>query len=83
MEQALPASPDLSLTALLECATTVLNHPVAPGDHFLDLDGDSLTALKLVALLGARGFQLDVGEVFEQPDMASLARQLVVGAAEK
>lgn len=66
-----------ALTALLECSSTVLRCPVAPDNHFLNLGGDSLTALRLVALLGARGFQLDLGEVFEQDDMASLARQMI------
>jgi aryl carrier-like protein len=85
MEHRLPESPALSedtadpatLTVLLECTSTVLQQPVAPSDQFLDLGGDSLTALRLVALLGTRGFQLDVGDVFEQDDMTLLARHMV------
>lgn len=63
-----------TLTVLVECTSEVLRCSVAPSDHFLDVGGDSLTALRLVALLGARGFQLDVGDVFEQDDMKSLAQ---------
>ena len=67
---------EAALAALLECAFSVLHRPVAPDEHFLNLGGNSLTALRLVALLGARGYQLDVGEIFEQDDMAALARQM-------
>ena len=65
-----------ALTTLLDCATSVLGHPVAPGDHFLDLDGNSLNALRLVALLSERGLTLDVNDLFEQQDMARLSGHL-------
>ncbi len=65
-----------ALTTLLDCATTVLHRPVAADDHFLDLDGDSLNALRLVALLSQHGLTLDVNDLFEQPDMTRLAQYL-------
>ena len=74
MERSLSESP--ALTTLLDCATTVLSRPVGPGDHFLDLDGDSLNALRLVALLSQRGLTLDVNDLFEQQDMARLSHYL-------
>lgn len=67
-----------TLTVLLDCATTVLRRPVAPDDHFLDLDGNSLTAFRLVALLSERGLTLDVNDLFQQQDMARLSHYLTV-----
>ncbi|MGC4891496.1 acyl carrier protein [Micromonospora sp. DT227] len=70
------AATTAALAALLTCATEALRRPVTTEDHFLDLGGDSLVALRLVARLREHGFELDVEDLYEQPDMVSLARYL-------
>ncbi|MCW3815815.1 acyl carrier protein [Micromonospora sp. DR5-3] len=72
-----------ALTTLLQCAAEVLRSSVAPTDHFLELGGDSLSALRLVALMSHHGLKLDVDDLFEQEDMASLSLCLTVTTAER
>jgi hypothetical protein len=65
------------LDSLLHAAERVFGRPVAAGENFFDLGGNSLTALHLIALVGADGWRLDVEDVFDQPDMAALAETAV------
>jgi aryl carrier-like protein len=44
-------------------------------DTFFALGGDSVTALRLVTLLSAQGYSLDVQKVFEYPELHELAAQ--------
>ncbi len=51
--------------------------PVGRADTFFSLGGDSIAALRLVTLLGERGYTLDVQQVFEFPTVREMAAQLV------
>ncbi|MEU6561214.1 condensation domain-containing protein [Nocardia nova] len=66
---------------LAECIREVLDldedDPVGRADTFFSLGGDSIAALRLVTLLGERGYTLDVQQVFEFPAVREMAAQLV------
>ncbi|WP_227984348.1 condensation domain-containing protein [Nocardia spumae] len=51
--------------------------PVGRSDTFFSLGGDSIAALRLVTLLGERGYTLDVQHVFEFPAVREMASRLV------
>ncbi|MEV5649167.1 condensation domain-containing protein [Nocardia sp. NPDC052254] len=66
---------------LADCIREVLDldedDPVGRSDTFFSLGGDSIAALRLVTLLGERGYTLDVQQVFEFPTVRDAAAQLV------
>lgn len=49
---------------------------VGRADTFFSLGGDSIAALRMVTLLGERGYALDVQKVFEFPAVHEMAAQL-------
>lgn len=49
---------------------------IGRADTFFSLGGDSIAALRLVTVLGERGYALDVQKVFEFPAVHELAAQL-------
>ncbi|PPJ15282.1 thioester reductase [Nocardia nova] len=54
---------------------------VGRADTFFSLGGDSIAALRMVTLLGERGYVLDVQKVFEFPAVHEMAAQLTEAAA--
>ncbi|OTA81178.1 hypothetical protein M434DRAFT_17479 [Hypoxylon sp. CO27-5] len=61
----------------------VLNLPVehiGADDHFFRRGGDSLTAMKLVAMTRKDGYNLTVQDVFEHPHLSALACVIRCGA---
>ena len=78
----LGGEPDTDAERLLaDCIREVLDldsdDPVGRADTFFSLGGDSIAALRLVTLLGERGYILDVQQVFEFPAVREMAAQLV------
>ncbi|MBO0856712.1 MAG: thioester reductase, partial [Nocardia sp.] len=65
---------------LAECVREVLDldddDPVGREDTFFSLGGDSIAALRLVTLLGERGYLVDVQQVFEYPTVREFATRL-------
>lgn len=54
---------------------------IGRADTFFSLGGDSIAALRMVTLLGERGYVLDVQKVFEFPAVHEMAAQLTEAAA--
>ncbi|PPJ34098.1 thioester reductase [Nocardia nova] len=54
---------------------------VGRADTFFSLGGDSIAALRMVTLLGERGYVLDVQKVFEFPAVHEMAAQLTEAGA--
>lgn len=54
---------------------------VGRADTFFSLGGDSIAALRMVTLLGERGYVLDVQKVFEFPAVHEMAAQLTEAEA--
>ncbi|PSR63821.1 thioester reductase [Nocardia sp. MDA0666] len=54
---------------------------VGRADTFFSLGGDSIAALRMVTLLGERGYALDVQKVFEFPAVHEMAAQLTEAEA--
>ncbi|MGW5516453.1 condensation domain-containing protein [Nocardia africana] len=54
---------------------------IGRADTFFSLGGDSIAALRMVTLLGERGYVLDVQKVFEFPAVHDMAAQLTEAAA--
>ncbi|MEU8936039.1 amino acid adenylation domain-containing protein [Streptomyces sp. NPDC048409] len=67
--------PDPALGAVLAAAEKIFHRAVGGQENFFDLGGNSLTALRLTALVRAEGFHLEVEDVFDLPDMRALADQ--------
>ncbi|MCU0680753.1 MAG: amino acid adenylation domain-containing protein [Polyangiaceae bacterium] len=91
-ERALPA-PELFLeradereaaspaeATLVAAVGEVLGTRVGPDDHFFELGGDSINALRVVAKLRERGVSVGVRQLLEHPKLSELAR-LVKDAA--
>ena len=66
-------SGDNALSAVLRAAHAIFKRPVTPEDNFFDLGGNSLVAFRLITMVTAAGYRLRVEDVFDQPDMRSLA----------
>nr|QIW91877.1 NRPS [Phialomyces arenicola] len=49
---------------------------VGMNDHFFQLGGDSVTAMRIVAATASRELQLTVGDLFQYPRLADLAQNL-------
>lgn len=48
---------------------------------FFDLDGQSISAVRIVAGIEERtGVQVDIGDLFEDPDLATLTEQVLARA---
>lgn len=69
--------PDPALSAILAAAKEIFKRPIGPAENFFDLGGNSLAALRLIALVEGEGFQLTVDDVFDLPDMQALAASAV------
>jgi len=54
-------------------ATVLGNDDVGPDDDFFDVGGDSITAVRAVALAGDRGITLKARQIFENPVLGKLA----------
>ncbi len=67
--------PDPALGVVLAAAEKSFHRPISGQENFFDLGGNSLTALRLTALVRAEGFHLEVEDVFDLPDMRALADQ--------
>ncbi|MFJ2154609.1 AMP-binding protein [Streptomyces sp. NPDC087856] len=67
--------PDPALGVVLAAAEKSFHRPIGGQENFFDLGGNSLTALRLTALVRAEGFHLEVEDVFDLPDMRALADQ--------
>ncbi|MGQ4483356.1 AMP-binding protein [Streptomyces sp. SAS_276] len=67
--------PDTVLGVVLAAAEKSFHRPIGGQENFFDLGGNSLTALRLTALVRAEGFHLEVEDVFDLPDMRALADQ--------
>ncbi|MFF6986330.1 AMP-binding protein [Streptomyces sp. NPDC010273] len=65
--------PDPALGVVLAAAEKSFHRPIGGQENFFDLGGNSLTALRLTALVRAEGFHLEVEDVFDLPDMRALA----------
>ncbi|THC96393.1 hypothetical protein EYZ11_004127 [Aspergillus tanneri] len=64
---------------LQEWTAEVLNLPspeVGMNQHFLEMGGDSVSAMKLVGLARQRGVALTVADVFQHPSLGALAQRL-------
>ncbi|MEU2340024.1 acyl carrier protein, partial [Streptomyces sp. NPDC013172] len=68
-------APDPALGAVLAAAEKIFHRAVGGQENFFDLGGNSLTALRLTALVRAEGFHLEVEDVFDLPDLRALADQ--------
>lgn len=66
-----------ALPSVLEAAAQLFGRPVTADENFFDLGGNSLTAIRLIALVRADGWHLETDDVFDQPDMAALAATAV------
>ncbi|MFC0212779.1 amino acid adenylation domain-containing protein, partial [Paenibacillus chartarius] len=66
-----------------EVWTSVLGVPVfSASDHFFELGGDSIKALKIAARLQQHGWKLDMKDVFQYPVLAMQAARLTrIGGA--
>ncbi|WP_062650015.1 phosphopantetheine-binding protein [Streptomyces maremycinicus] len=62
-----------ALSAVLTSAEKIFNRPIGPEENFFDLGGNSLAALRLIALVRGEGFHFEVEDVFDLPDMRALA----------
>ncbi|WP_329347566.1 phosphopantetheine-binding protein [Streptomyces sp. NBC_01261] len=72
-----PAERNVALSAILAAAEKIFNRPIEAAENFFDLGGNSLAALRLIALAQAEGFHLMVDDVFDLPDMRALAASAV------
>ncbi|MCS0600859.1 amino acid adenylation domain-containing protein [Streptomyces sp. LP11] len=72
-------APDPALGAVLAAAEKIFHRAVGDHENFFDLGGNSLTALRLTALVRAEGFHLEVEDVLDLPDMRALADQAAPG----
>jgi hypothetical protein len=70
--------PDPALSAVLAAAEEIFKRPIGPAENFFDLGGNSLAALRLIALVEGEGFHLTVDDVFDLPDMRALAASAVL-----
>jgi len=70
--------PNLALSAILAAAEEIFKRPIGPAENFFDLGGNSLAALRLIALVESKGFHLTVDDVFDLPDMQALAASAVL-----
>ncbi|MGH3689083.1 MAG: amino acid adenylation domain-containing protein, partial [Microbacterium sp.] len=65
--------------AIVEAVAATLGlHRVSPDDAFFELGGDSISSIRLVALVRARGFVITPGLVFAHERLAGLAGAAVV-----
>ncbi|HEX6969478.1 MAG TPA: acyl carrier protein [Micromonosporaceae bacterium] len=71
-------SEDGALAAVLRAGHAIFKHPVTPEDNFFDLGGNSLAAFRLITMVTAAGYRLHVEDVFDQPDMRSLAATAII-----
>ncbi|AUX45961.1 uncharacterized protein SOCE26_074630 [Sorangium cellulosum] len=65
--------------ALVTIVGEVLGARVGPDDHFFELGGDSITALRVVTRMRKEGVQLEIRQLLEHPRLAELAA--VIGDA--
>nr|AYM54220.1 polyketide synthase [Sorangium cellulosum] len=65
--------------ALVTIVGEVLGARVGPDDHFFELGGDSITALRVVTRMRKEGVQLEIRELLEHPRLSELAA--VIGKA--
>ncbi|CAG9998538.1 unnamed protein product [Clonostachys byssicola] len=49
---------------------------IGADDHFLQVGGDSMSAIKLVSLCQSEGFKLSVADIFENPTLSKMAAAL-------
>ncbi|VUC37662.1 unnamed protein product [Clonostachys rosea] len=49
---------------------------IGADDHFLQVGGDSMSAIKLVSLCQSEGFKLSVADIFENPTLGKMAEAL-------
>jgi len=63
----------VALATVLAAAERLFGRPVAAQENFFDLGGDSLIAIRLIAMVRGDGWALAVEDVLDQPDMAALA----------
>lgn len=62
-------------------ADVLLLDEVGPDENFFDLDGDSLTAVRLVTMISAEfGVTVTIGEFFSEPTMAGVADLLAAAS---
>ncbi|WP_329347591.1 AMP-binding protein [Streptomyces sp. NBC_01261] len=66
---------DPALGVVLAAAEKIFHRPIVGQENFFDLGGNSLTALRMTALVRAEGLRLEVEDVFDLPDMRALADQ--------
>lgn len=72
-----PREQDGALSGVLAAAEEIFKRPIGPAENFFDLGGNSLAALRLIALVEGEGFRLTVDDVFDLPDMQALAASAV------
>ncbi|WP_369191322.1 phosphopantetheine-binding protein [Streptomyces sp. R08] len=72
-----PEEQDVALSAVLAAAEEIFKRPIRPAENFFDLGGNSLAALRLIALVEGGGFRLTVDDVFDLADMRALAASAV------
>ncbi|XXX73993.1 amino acid adenylation domain-containing protein [Sorangium sp. So ce134] len=65
--------------ALVTIVGEVLGARVGPDDHFFELGGDSITALRVVTRMRNEGVQLEIRQLLEHPRLSELAA--VIGEA--
>jgi acyl carrier protein len=63
---------------VVQAACEALDQPVQASDNFFAVGGNSLQATHLVTLIeDVTGVKMDLVEVFEAPEFASLARRIL------
>ncbi|MFM9372912.1 phosphopantetheine-binding protein [Streptomyces sp. Da 82-17] len=62
----------------------VLSAPDGPSDAtFFELQGQSISAVRIVARIADElGIEMDIGELFEDPDLETFARSVAARAKE-
>jgi acyl carrier protein len=75
------ASPDLE-KKVAEIWTDILPMAVdSPGATFFELDGQSISAVRIVARVSDElGVELDIGELFEDPDLDGFVHMVTARA---
>ncbi|KAF3484388.1 uncharacterized protein GIQ15_03712 [Arthroderma uncinatum] len=72
-----PSTPaEVEMQRLWSAELDIAVDSIGADDHFLDLNGDSISAMRLVAAARRQGYELQVADVFAYPKLSDLSLRL-------
>jgi amino acid adenylation domain-containing protein len=69
---------EITMQQLWAVALRIPSESITADDDFFHLNGDSISAMRLVAAARERGFVLNIASVFENPKLSTLAPKLAL-----